>query len=112
MYYVLQTMSASLFDGEEIKKIGDQFSLSAATVGSHFASLMGYPANPSDAQKSIEKLKNYVNSGISDVRNNNFLFCSAALHFFIFISVVRRPSCQIEGSRPQACQPNSDRKSR
>jgi hypothetical protein len=67
-------MSASLFDGEEVKKVAEQFTLSAATVGSHMASLIGFPANPADAQKNIEKIKSVVTNGINDVRKNNFYF--------------------------------------
>lgn len=60
-------MSASLFDGDELKKIGEQFTLSATSIGSHIASLVGIPANPADAQKNIDKVKSFVTKGISDV---------------------------------------------
>ncbi|XP_025423252.1 uncharacterized protein LOC112692715 isoform X2 [Sipha flava] len=64
-----QAMSASLFDGEEVKKVAEQFTLSAATVGSHMASLIGFPANPADAQKNIEKIKSVVTNGINDLED-------------------------------------------
>lgn len=76
-------MGASLFDGDELKKISDQFALTATSIGSHFASIVGIPANPADAQKNIDKAKSFVTKGIADVRiNHTFILFLVPVAFF------------------------------
>lgn len=63
---MFQAMSASVFDGDELKKIGEQFGASALSVSNHLKELVGITSN-SDAQKTIDRLKTYFTKGVSDV---------------------------------------------
>ncbi|XP_050424587.1 uncharacterized protein LOC126835805 [Adelges cooleyi] len=60
-----QAMSASLFDGEELKKIVEQFSQSSLSVSQHVSELVGVTPN-SDTQKIIDNYKTYITKGTSD----------------------------------------------
>lgn len=66
---MFQTMSSSVFDGEELKKVGEQLSLSALSIGNHLKELAGISDN-SDAQKTLDKYKALFTKGVSDVRVN------------------------------------------
>jgi len=61
-----QAMSASVFDGEELKKVGEQFGQSAIAVTNHLNQLLGL-SNSADPQKTYDKVKGYVTKGISDL---------------------------------------------
>lgn len=60
-------MSASVFDGEEMKKVGEQMSQSAISIANHFVQLTG-TSNSVDAQKTYDKVKSFVTRGVADVR--------------------------------------------
>lgn len=57
-----------MFDGEEIKKVGEQFAQSSVNVVNHFSQLLGFPTNNVDVSKNFEKLKTLTTKGIADVR--------------------------------------------
>ncbi|XP_050428131.1 uncharacterized protein LOC126838068 [Adelges cooleyi] len=61
-----QAMSASLFDGEDLKKIAEQFSQSSLSIAQHMKELFGVTPN-SDAQKTIDKYKTYITKGTSEL---------------------------------------------
>lgn len=62
-------MSSSVFDGEEFKKIGEQFAQSALSITSHLNQLVGVaPVNNADAQKYYEKVKGFVSKSATEVR--------------------------------------------
>ncbi|XP_050536064.1 uncharacterized protein LOC126902634 [Daktulosphaira vitifoliae] len=65
-----QAMSASLFDGDELKRIAEQFSQSASSISQHFKEFIGVTPN-SDAQKTIERYRAYFIKGISDIENES-----------------------------------------
>ena len=64
---VAQAMSASVFDGEELKKVGEQFGQSVFSVTSHLNTLIGIPTTSGDAQKTYEKVKSFVTKGATDL---------------------------------------------
>lgn len=64
------SVPTSVFDGEELKKIGEQFGQSALSITNHFQQLIGIPTTSADAQKTFDKVKTFVTKGTSDVRTN------------------------------------------
>jgi len=62
-------MSTSVFDGEELKKIGEQLSQSAISIANHLGQLGG-TSNSIDAQKTYDKVKSFVTKGVADVRTD------------------------------------------
>lgn len=60
-------MSASVLEGEDLKKVGEQFVTSALSVTGHLNTLLGIPYTTADAQKTYDKVKSFVTKGASDV---------------------------------------------
>lgn len=60
-------MCTSVFDGDELKKIGEQFGQSAISISNHLNQLLGIPSSSVDAQKTYDKVKSFVTKGVSDV---------------------------------------------
>lgn len=63
-------MSASVFDGEEVKKIGDQIGQSGLSIINHINQLFGIPISASDNQKTYDKVKSFVTKSQSEVRTD------------------------------------------
>lgn len=61
-------MSSTVFDGEEIKKVGEQIGQSAVNVANHFSQLLGFPSSTVDVPKNFDKLKTMTVKGLTDVR--------------------------------------------
>lgn len=60
-------MSASVLEGEDLKKVGEQFVSSALSVTGHLNTLLGIPYTTADAQKTYDKVKSFVTKGATDV---------------------------------------------
>lgn len=63
-------MSASVFDGEEVKKIGDQFGQSSLSIINHINQLLGIPISAADNQKTYDKVKAFVTKSQAEVRTD------------------------------------------
>ncbi|VVC30766.1 Hypothetical protein CINCED_3A007237 [Cinara cedri] len=61
--FVAQAVTASVIDGEEVRKIGDQFGQSGISIVNHITQMLGLPVNTTDTQKSYDKMKSFVTRG-------------------------------------------------
>ncbi|VVC31249.1 Hypothetical protein CINCED_3A022248 [Cinara cedri] len=55
-----QAMANSVFDGDELRKVSDQFGQSSLAIVNHLNELFGIPISATENQKTYEKVRSYV----------------------------------------------------
>lgn len=65
---MFKAIASSIFDGEELKKLGEQFGQSGLSIINHVNTLLGIPISASDNQKTYDKIKTVITKGQTDVR--------------------------------------------
>lgn len=92
----LQATCSSVFDGEELKKLGEQFGQSGLSIINHVNSLLGVPISAADNQKTYEKVKGFITKGQSDVSDWNSPRGEVAGDVIRFFYIVICPCVQLE----------------